>query len=46
MDEFITQFTSLLCYVFYIREEKAKVQKFISSLPLAMREIIELVTQK
>ena len=34
MDEFITHFTSLLRYVRYIREEKAKVQRFISSFPL------------
>eukprot|EP00253_Pinus_taeda_P021979 PITA_21979 len=40
MDEFITQFTSLLRYVPYI-QEKAKVQWFVSSLPLAMRERIE-----
>ncbi len=33
MDEFITRFTSLLHYVPYIREEKAKVQRFASSLP-------------
>ena len=41
MDEFITRFTSLLRYVPYIREEKAKVQRFISSLPLYIRERIE-----
>eukprot|EP00253_Pinus_taeda_P012585 PITA_12585 len=33
MDEFVTRFTSLLRYVPYIREEKAKVQRFVSSLP-------------
>ena len=36
IDEFVTKFTSLLRYVPYIREEKAKVQRFVSSLPLAM----------
>eukprot|EP00253_Pinus_taeda_P011753 PITA_11753 len=41
MDEFITRFTSLLRYVSYIREEKAKVQRFVSSLPLYIRERIE-----
>eukprot|EP00253_Pinus_taeda_P007038 PITA_07038 len=41
MDEFITQFTSLLRYVPYIREAKAKVQIFVSSLPLYIRERIE-----
>jgi len=38
MDEFITEFTSLLQYVPYIREDKAKVQWYISSLPLFMKE--------
>lgn len=41
MDEFITRFTSLLRYVPYVREEKAKVQRFVNSLPLYMRERIE-----
>eukprot|EP00253_Pinus_taeda_P029720 PITA_29720 len=41
IDEFITRFTSLLCYVPYIREEKTKVQRFVSSLPPYMRERIE-----
>lgn len=42
----MTQFTSLLCYVPYIREEKAKVQWFFSSLPLAIRERIEFDNPK
>lgn len=46
MDEFITRFTSLLRYVPYIREEKAKVQRFVSSLPLYMRERIEFDNPK
>ena len=46
MDEFITRFTSLLHYVPYIKEEKAKVQRFISSLPLYMREMIEFDNPK
>ena len=46
MDEFITRFTSLLRYVPYIREEKAKVQRFVSSLPLSMRERIEFDNPK
>lgn len=41
IDEFITKFTSLLRYVPYIWEEKAKVQRFISSLPLFMKEHLE-----
>eukprot|EP00253_Pinus_taeda_P034937 PITA_34937 len=46
MDEFITRFTSLLRYVPYIREEKAKVQRFISSLLPYMRERIEFDNPK
>eukprot|EP00253_Pinus_taeda_P015939 PITA_15939 len=46
MDEFITRFTSLLCYVPYIREEKAKVQRFVSSFPPYMRERIEFDNPK
>eukprot|EP00253_Pinus_taeda_P032718 PITA_32718 len=38
MDEFINRFTSLLHYVPYIKEEKAKVQRFMSSLPAYIRE--------
>eukprot|EP00253_Pinus_taeda_P013110 PITA_13110 len=41
MDEFINRFTSLLHYVPYIKEEKAKVQRFVSSLPAYIREQIE-----
>eukprot|EP00253_Pinus_taeda_P026215 PITA_26215 len=41
MDEFINHFTSLLRYVPYIKEEKAKVQRFVSSLPAYIRERIE-----
>eukprot|EP00253_Pinus_taeda_P019414 PITA_19414 len=46
MDEFITRFTSLLRYVPYIREEKAKVQRFVSSLPPYMQERIEFDNPK
>eukprot|EP00253_Pinus_taeda_P005458 PITA_05458 len=41
MDEFINRFTSLLRYVPYIKEEKGKVQRFVSSLPAYIRERIE-----
>eukprot|EP00253_Pinus_taeda_P010862 PITA_10862 len=41
MDEFINRFTSLLRYVPYIKEEKAKVERFVSSLPSYIRERIE-----
>eukprot|EP00253_Pinus_taeda_P008897 PITA_08897 len=46
MDEFVTRFTSLLRYVPYIREEKAKVQRFVSSLPSYMQERIEFDNPK
>eukprot|EP00253_Pinus_taeda_P011015 PITA_11015 len=41
MDEFINRFASLLRYVPYLKEEKAKVQRSVSSLPMYMRERIE-----
>ena len=37
MDEYITKFTSLLRYVPYLRDEKAKVQRFLSSFPTHMK---------
>eukprot|EP00253_Pinus_taeda_P009062 PITA_09062 len=46
MDEFITRFTSLLHYVPYIRQEKVKVQRFVSNLPPYMRERIEFDNPK
>eukprot|EP00253_Pinus_taeda_P022443 PITA_22443 len=46
MDEFITRFTSLLRYVPYIREEKAKVQRFVNSLPPYTGERIEFDNPK
>jgi len=33
MDEFVENFTSLLWYVTYINEDKAKVQRFLNCLP-------------
>jgi len=46
MDEFITKFTSLLRYVPYIREEKAKVQCLISSLLAFMKKKLEFDNPK
>ena len=46
MDEFIAKFTLLLCYVPYLRDEKAKVQRFLSSLPTHMKERIEFLNPK
>ena len=42
MDDFITKFTSLLRYVPYLRDDKVKVQRFLSSLPTHMKEHIEI----
>lgn len=46
MDEFIAKFTSLLCYIPYIGEEKEKVQRFLSSLPSHMKERIDFDNPK
>eukprot|EP00253_Pinus_taeda_P012038 PITA_12038 len=46
MDEFINRFTSLLRYVPYLKEEKTKVQRFVSGLPMYMRERIEFDNPK
>lgn len=41
MDEYVARFTSLLCYVSYMEEEKAKIQCLISRLPNFMKEKLE-----
>lgn len=46
MDEYITKFTSLLRYLAYIREEKAKVQCFVNNLPSFMKERLEFDNPK
>jgi len=46
MDKFITHFTSLLRYVPYIREEKAKVRRFVSNFPWGIRDRIEFDNPK
>ena len=38
IDDFVTKFTSLLRYLPYLRDEKAKVQRFLRILPAHMRE--------
>ena len=42
MDDYVDRFTSLLHYVPYMQEEKAKIQRFTSSLPKFMKEKLEL----
>jgi len=46
IDKFITKFTSLLRYVPYIRDEKAKVQWFTNNLPTFMKEKLEFDNPK
>ena len=46
IDEYITKFTSLLGYVPYLRDEKAKVQRFLSSLLTHMKEQIEFMNTR
>lgn len=46
MHEYITRFTSLLWYVPYILEEKSKVQRFLSSIPMFMKERTEFESLK
>ena len=46
MDEYITKFTSLLRYVPYLRDEKAKAQRFMFSFPTHMKEQIEFVNPR
>lgn len=41
MDEYLAKFSSQLRYVPYLREEKAKVQRFIRSFPINMKERLE-----
>ena len=41
MDEYVKWFSSLLQHVPYMQEEKAKIQRFISSLPNFMKEKLE-----
>ena len=41
IDEFVTNFMNLLRYVPYIREENAKVQRFLNCFPAVYKEKIE-----
>ena len=40
-DEYIGRFLELLRYVSYLMEENAKIQRFISGLPVAFKDRIE-----
>ena len=41
MDEYANKFLELLRYVRYIRDEKVKIQRFLSGLPQAYKDRIE-----
>lgn len=41
MYDYVTRFTLLIRYVHYMQEEKAKIQRFINSLPNFMKEKLE-----
>ena len=41
MDEYANKFLELLRYVRYIRDEKVKIQQFLSGLPQAYKDRIE-----
>jgi len=41
MEDLITKFLELLIFVPYIKDEKVKVQSFLSCLPQSYKDIIE-----
>ena len=41
MDEYVNEFLKFLRYVWYIRDEKVKVQWFLSGFPQAYKDRIE-----
>lgn len=42
-EEYVTEFLGILRYVPIIKDEKAKIQRFISGFPMAFRDKIELL---
>ena len=46
MEDLINKFLDLLRFVPYIKEEKVKVQRFLSYFPQAYKDIIEFDNQK
>jgi len=40
-EEYMMKFLELLLYVPYLKDEKSKVQRFVSRLPLAFRDRIQ-----
>jgi hypothetical protein len=46
MEDLINKFLELLRFVPYIREDKVKIQRFLSCLPQSYRDIIEFDNPK
>jgi hypothetical protein len=46
MDEYVKRFIELLRYVPYIKDEKVKIQHFLSGLPQSFQDIIELMNPR
>jgi hypothetical protein len=46
IEDFVTKFVNLVRYIPYLREEKEKVQMFISCLPQAYKDKIEFLNPK
>ena len=42
-DEYVTNFLGLIRYVPYIKDEKVKIHRFISGMPMVFRYKIELL---
>jgi len=42
-EEYIAKFLELLRYVPYLKDEKENVQRFISGLPLAFKDLLEIL---
>jgi len=40
-EEYLTNFMEFLRYLLYLKDEKAKVQRFVSGLPLTFKDQIE-----
>lgn len=40
-EEYMTKFPEFFIYVLYLKDEKAKVHRFVSGLPLSFKDRIE-----
>ena len=46
MDEYVNKFLELLRYVQYIRDEKVKVQQFLSGFPQSYKDELSFMNQE